>query len=534
MKRILALSLTLACLLTTFVSAVSVTSPKVGGKTAASVTLEAGEIVSADVLFAQGSVNKDQAAADIVSAGAAQGRLLAAVNGGFFNAYYDKNAVDGYGKVARCQVNVVKNGTAVNGCGLDEQAVFLGFTKDGRPLIDELTITQYITFGDSKWGTWGVNHWYEGGNVMLLFTPEAGYDVPLPAGAKAAKIVNGVVTEHISAGTLACAANTRYFVCGSQLTDRLPAVGQSVSFVTEFSSAAWKDVVTAVSCGPWLLHDGKNVFSENSKYPNLSDAKVSETSVAQRTYAAILNDGKLVLGTVSASPKQITEYLIGVGAKDALLLDGGASSMLYADGRTLTAAGRKLNNVICLYGSAASTAPAAPAPAPARETVAGFTDVYADDYYADAVAWALEKKITTGMGNQQFGPAVNLSRSQAVTFLWRAMNCPAPKTTESKFSDVKPGAYYYNAVLWAAENGVTDGIGGGLFGVDNDVTRGQMITFLWRTMGKPNDVGGAWYESAENWAKSENLLSGTAQAYSTGAVCPRGDVVFYLWRELAK
>lgn len=303
----------------------------------------------------------------MVSSAAAQGNLIAAVNGGFFNAY--GNPVDGYGKVARCQVNLVKDGRAVNGCGLDERAVYLGFTSDGKALIDELVITQYITFGDSKWSSWGVNSWYEYTNAMMLFTPEASYDVPLPADAKAAKIVNGKVTDTLSSGTLVCAPNTYYFVCGSELVDRLPAVGEAVSFSLEFSKPEWKNVTTAVSCGPWLLHNGQDALAENSKYSYLSDDKVSPDFSAGRTFAAILPNGNLMLGTCSATPRQVMQYLQSIGAVDAMLLDGGASSMLYANGSAVTSAGRKLNNVIAIYDaaagtSAAPTAPAAPAAAP--------------------------------------------------------------------------------------------------------------------------------------------------------------------------
>lgn len=370
MKRFLALILCTVCLCSTAVfAAASTGTAKINGKNAPTVTVGMGSSVSVDVGFAEGCVNKDAKTADMVSAAAAKGNLIAAVNGGFFNAYYDKNGVDGYGKVARCQVNVVKDGRAVNGCGLDERAVYLGFTSDGKALIDELVITQYITFGDSKWSSWGVNSWFEYSNAMMLFTPEAGYDLPLPSGAKASKIVNGVVTDVMSSGTMVCAPNTYYFVCGADLVDRLPAVGTAVSFRLEFSNAAWNKVTTAVSCGPWLLHNGQDVLAENSKYSYFEANKVGSDVKAARTFAAVLGNGDLMLGTCSsASPRQVMEYLQSLGATDAMLLDGGASSMLYANGKTITSAGRKLNNILYFYDSSAA-APAAPAtpPAPAAK-----------------------------------------------------------------------------------------------------------------------------------------------------------------------
>ncbi len=163
-----------------------------------------------------------------------------------------------------------------------------------------------------------------------------------------------------------------------------------------------------------------------------------------------------------------------------------------------------------------------------------FSDVPGDAYYFDAVSWAVDEGVTKGTSDTTFSPADTLTRAQAVTFLWRAKGSPAPKTTNNPFNDVSSGTYYYNAVLWAVENGITNGMSEAEFGVDGDVTRGQMITFLWRTEGKPSDIGGEWYESAENWATSLSLLSGTAVKYSTDGKCPRSDVVYYLYRDLAK
>lgn len=165
--------------------------------------------------------------------------------------------------------------------------------------------------------------------------------------------------------------------------------------------------------------------------------------------------------------------------------------------------------------------------------VAGFSDVVSNDYFAPAVQWAVENNVTNGIGGGLFGADAPLTRAQAVTFLWRASGCPEPTSASSIFTDVTdPNAYYYKAVLWAVENGITNGVGDNRFGNDSSVTRGQMITFLWRTMGKPGEqAGGEWYTAPESWAKENGLLSGTAEEYTTNGVCPRADVVYYLWRE---
>ena len=118
---------------------------------------------------------------------------------------------------------------------------------------------------------------------------------------------------------------------------------------------------------------------------------------------------------------------------------------------------------------------------PEPRSMAGFTDVPADAFYAKAVAWAVENGITTGTGDGKFSPDDTCSRAQSVTFLYRASGSPAVSGI-AEFSDVAPNAYYADAVAWAAKKRITTGIGGGLFGSDDDCTRAQIVTFLWRAM----------------------------------------------------
>ena len=116
---------------------------------------------------------------------------------------------------------------------------------------------------------------------------------------------------------------------------------------------------------------------------------------------------------------------------------------------------------------------------PAPKSMSSFTDVPADAFYAKAVAWAVENGITSGTGESKFSPNSTCTRAQAVTFLYRASGSPAV-SGKAEFSDVSTTAFYADAVAWAAKKGITTGIGGGLFGSDNDCTRGQIVTFLWR------------------------------------------------------
>lgn len=113
-----------------------------------------------------------------------------------------------------------------------------------------------------------------------------------------------------------------------------------------------------------------------------------------------------------------------------------------------------------------------------------FTDVKEGAYYVDAVNWAVDKKVTSGKTETTFAPNDSCTRAQAVTFLWRAAGSPEPTASEMTFTDVKAGSYYYNAVLWAVENGVTTGASATTFDPAGDCTRGQIVTFLYRCLSK--------------------------------------------------
>ena len=124
---------------------------------------------------------------------------------------------------------------------------------------------------------------------------------------------------------------------------------------------------------------------------------------------------------------------------------------------------------------------AAGSPEP-KGTAAGMTDVVSGSYYEKAVAWAIENGVTTGTTATTFSPDATCTRAQAVTFLARALNAKAAGKAE--FSDVPANSYFAEAVAWAAANGVTEGVGNGMFAPDNDCTRGQIVTFLYRAYNK--------------------------------------------------
>lgn len=164
-----------------------------------------------------------------------------------------------------------------------------------------------------------------------------------------------------------------------------------------------------------------------------------------------------------------------------------------------------------------------------------FTDVDENAYYAPAVKWAVENRVTDGTSDTTFSPKDTCTRGQVVTFLWRAMGRPEPGATKNKFKDVNANDYYYKAVLWAVENGITDGTSDTEFSPAQTCSNAHILTFLWRTLDCPGGTEGeTWYSAAAAWAEREALTKDTAAAGAITGDCPRADVVTFLYRELAK
>lgn len=172
-----------------------------------------------------------------------------------------------------------------------------------------------------------------------------------------------------------------------------------------------------------------------------------------------------------------------------------------------------------------------------------FVDVAQERYYYTPVRWAADTGVTAGVDSTHFVPERSCTRGQVVTFLWRAHGCPAPKSVQCPFGDVSPQRYYYQAVLWAAEQGITDGVDATHFAPERTVTRGQLVTFLWRAEGCPAAAGtnpfadverGRFYYDAVLWAARTGITTGVdATHFMPNQSCTRGQVATFLYREFA-
>ena len=172
-----------------------------------------------------------------------------------------------------------------------------------------------------------------------------------------------------------------------------------------------------------------------------------------------------------------------------------------------------------------------------------FVDIKTSEYWFYPILWAYENnpQITNGTDTTHFSPRKDCTRAQVVTFLWRANGCPKPKSTSCPFTDVKSGSYYYEAMLWAVEKGITTGTSATTFGPDKACTRAQVVTFLWRAKGSPapnstscpfTDVKpDSVYYKAILWAVEQGVTTGTSDTtFGPSKVCNRGQVVTFLYR----
>lgn len=178
----------------------------------------------------------------------------------------------------------------------------------------------------------------------------------------------------------------------------------------------------------------------------------------------------------------------------------------------------------------------------AKWTTNPFEDVKTSDYFFKPVLWAVDRGVTTGLSETAFGPGSPCTRAQVVTFLWRAAGKPAAGGV-NPFEDVKRDAYYYDAVIWAVNNGITTGISANTFGPNEKCTRGQIVTFLWRAQGKNaanaanpfEDVNSeAYFYDAVLWAVDKGVTTGLSESsFGPNSTCTRAQIVTFLYRAMA-
>ena len=339
---------------------------------------------------------------------------------------------------------------------------------------------------------------------------------------------NGTVTGSIESGASVTA--------GTQLTLTATAdSGYSFDHWTVNGADAGKDAQLTVT-----ITDDTQIVAVFTK--NSSSGGSSSGSSSSRTYSVTVEDSQN--GTVTASPKRAEKG-------DTVSVTASANSGYAVSGVTVkTAGGDTVKVTDNGNGKYTFTMPAANVTVTAAfsktQTTVSFADVASDSYCADAVKWAVENGVTNGTTAATFSPNAACTRGQIVTFLWRAAGSPAPKTTVNPFTDVAADAYYAKAVLWAVENGITNGTTAATFSPDAPCTRAQAVTFLFRgaiangleavtlqeLISGFSDAASlpGYAVSAMNWALANGIVQGNGGALMPNNTCTRGQIVTFLYR----
>ena len=340
---------------------------------------------------------------------------------------------------------------------------------------------------------------------------------------------NAVETQNCSGGTATCTAKAKCADCDAEYGDTNPNHhGDKLKHVVA------KDATTSEegNIEYWYCKACEKCFSDADAKNKITQAQTvipkRQSSGSNYSYYTI----KATAGAGgSISPSSSVSVREGRNQTFTITPDQGyAVSDVKIDGESVgVVTSYSFENVRKAHTIAVSFA-----------TIKIFVDVPAGSYYEDAVDWAVENGITKGIDDTHFSPDGICTRAQAVTFLWRAAGSPEPETRAMPFTDVPAGSYYYDAVLWAVENGITKGTSDTTFSPDATCSRAQIVAFLWRSEKSPAagtanpfaDVKStAFYADAVLWAVENDITKGTTNTtFSPDADCTRAQIVTFLWR----
>ena len=302
-------------------------------------------------------------------------------------------------------------------------------------------------------------------------------------------------------------------------TATLPNQTKTYTFTAKYTGATKGNYSDkSVTCTVTVTHHSSGSSSSNPTYSVTTPSKSENGGVAVSSKNARKGDTVTVTVTPDAGYQLDKLTITDKNGKELKLTDKGDGQYTFTmpDGKV---------EVKAVFAKKVETSP--------------FDDVSADAYYNQAVQWAQEKGITDGISSDLFGPKQPCTRSQIVTFLWRAAGSPEPKSTAAGMTDVVPGSYYAKAVAWAVENGITTGTGEGTFSPDATCTRAQAVTFLARAQnakatGKTafSDVpSDSYFADAVAWAQANGVTTGTSETtFSPDNDCTRAQIVTFLYR----
>lgn len=528
-KRLLSTALACLCLLPVSAGASGSTtraSLPMGGTM---VYLEMGPGRTGEVTLGNGRLFQTQSASGHVNAKAAEGgkTVVASINGGYFDAYSGGATV---------YATVIQSGEVVNGGG---EKPTLAFTADGTPLIDRVKIETKIAFrdsGDSEVTAYSVNA-YDPNNAWAtaLITPHYGRALNVASGARIVTMQDSVVTNIQVGGTVpALSWGTTALVINQSAWNNLatytlePQIGNAAVRSTVYTpqhdaASEWTNIVNGVGAGPLLLKDGVDMCDQNSDF---TDPKQSPDYSSSRSFAAIMGDGRLALGSATGTTmRQLAQYLKGQGAVDAMALDGGASTFLNIGGSTVHSAGRNLTNVLHIVDYASGTLPQGVQPRD-FDTPSGWA---AETVSSAAAAGIVPETLQSGYRK-------NITRKEFCQIIGAMLQQEIPDFDSKLYAT---GITYDQAraaltdtwdidVINCYRFGIINGIGGNKFGPNGSLTREQAAKIL---MGASELVGASQGETAvpsfsDAGSISSWAVEGVNYVVSRGIMNGTGDNTF--------
>ncbi len=536
----------MACLLATTAYATSSSAVTYEEKTVDGVSMKVVIVDQTDpnietkVVLEDNTLGTTDSFADIV----AEQDAVVSINGNFFNAY------DSYkGPIG----NLMSEGEMLySSAGMPN----LGITEDGELVVGIPGYFVYLTFeGTSqRFLAYDVNEAGQYSGLLRLYTSAFGTSVNITTAGTVYTFQNDVYqgAQTVSAGSVVTIPSNGMVLFQYQgaeswayPTDLASCVGKSVEvsyFLKTGDSDTFADfegqtMESILAGNVYLVKDG--AVLADTVYGSEGSSDSRWTSAAARTAIGVLKDGRMVIvSTASATLGNLATAMVSLGCDAAINLDGGASRAMAIDGDIVVPAGRELTVTFHVYDTGAVSVPEVEESVVEESTALHpFTDVVAGSYYEDAVVWALEAGVTTGMTATTFAPADSCTRGQVVTFLWRACGEPTPAITENPFTDVDASSPYYTAILWAVGEGITAGTTETTFEPSSKCTTGQVLTFLYRANGTPEAGESDWatqypdryFTDALAWAGNTGLLAAVTETVNPDGNSPRAYIVTYLY-----
>lgn len=467
-------------------SDVVVWSDKIGSGTASLATVPMKSGRTGEISLANNSVVESAGAQTLISQknDQANTQVVAAINGGFFNSYTSKPWTYP-NQCPQIMDAVVVNGKLIHTGRLPA----LGFTASGEAMVDWVNLGNEVRLGNGSvvQSGYGVNTYWDDPNAIMLFNDHLTLPVSIPASSTMVFIENKKVTKITGGGALTVPKGTDVLVYNSAATadyrswGMFPEVGMAAKLVLTASGtgrdAAWTGVESALTGGPVLVKDGKNVVRDERNNAYYNDPKQKYDVVLARSFVGVLPSGGLVMGTVTASFDQIANWMVSNGVKEGIAMDGGASSMLYANGSYVTKAGRDLASALVIVDRTGSGG--LPDESNKGTPNSDTPDGWAAGDIQTAISLGLvpdsiQKGYKDEITRQDFCLLIEKLARKDPNFISKLYSNPVEPT----FTDVTNQTANGQIVCWIAQMGVVGGYPDGTFKPYNLLTRAEAAKIL--------------------------------------------------------